>query len=85
MLRFGQKFGEWMQVNLSEEKNHRRREWLEKGPAHGTVEFLREVWHQLPAVRPASLPVMQATESQSHSTKEASESTVEVARKLLFF
>jgi hypothetical protein len=44
MLRFKQKFEEWMQTNLSEESNHRRRELLEKGLGHGTVEFLRSIW-----------------------------------------
>lgn len=48
MLRFEQKFEEWIQANLFEEKNHRRRELLEKGLGHGTVEFLRSVW--FPAV-----------------------------------
>lgn len=48
MLRFDQKYEEWMQAHLSEVSNHRRRELLEKGLGHGTVEFLRTVW--FPAV-----------------------------------
>jgi hypothetical protein len=44
MLRFEQKFEEWLEDQISREKNHRRREILEKGLGHGTVEFLRAVW-----------------------------------------
>jgi hypothetical protein len=44
MSRFEQKFEEWMQTNIVQETNHRRRELLEKGLGHGTVEFLRFVW-----------------------------------------
>lgn len=49
MSRFEQKYEEWMQANLSQETNHRRRELLEKGLGHGTMEFLRSVW--FPTVR----------------------------------
>lgn len=42
---FEQKYEEWLQGNIcSGECNHRRRELLEKGLGHGTVEFLRSVW-----------------------------------------
>ncbi|MGJ7922243.1 transcriptional regulator [Neobacillus sp. LXY-4] len=45
---FEQKYKEWLTLQISEEKNHRRREMLEKGLGHGTVEFLRRIW--FPAV-----------------------------------
>lgn len=45
---FDQKYEEWISLNLKEEENPRRRELLEKGLGHGTVEFLRSVWY--PAV-----------------------------------
>lgn len=48
MLRFEQKFDEWIKYHIYEEKNRRRREILEKGLGHGTVEFLRLIW--FPAV-----------------------------------
>ena len=44
VLRFEQKFEEWMEDNISNEKSHRRREILERGLGHGTIEFLRLVW-----------------------------------------
>lgn len=44
MSRFEQNYEEWLHVNLTGERNHRRRELLEKGLGHGTVEFLRSVW-----------------------------------------
>ena len=34
----------WMQEQLLNEGNHRRRELLEKGLDHGTIEFLRKIW-----------------------------------------
>ncbi|GAE36723.1 helicase [Halalkalibacter akibai JCM 9157] len=43
-MQFEKKYEEWLQKNLLEEKNHRRREILEKGLGHGTVEFLRSIW-----------------------------------------
>lgn len=46
--RFEQKYEDWLQEKISEEKNHRRREILEKGLGHGTVEFLQRIW--FPAV-----------------------------------
>ncbi|RCX20540.1 hypothetical protein DFP94_103271 [Fontibacillus phaseoli] len=45
---FEQKYAEWIDSNVQEETNHRRRELLEKGLGHGTVEFLRAAWY--PAV-----------------------------------
>lgn len=45
---FEQKYREWLSEKISEEKNHRRREILERGLGHGTVEFLRRIW--FPAV-----------------------------------
>ncbi|ANA78839.1 transcriptional regulator [Paenibacillus glucanolyticus] len=44
MSRFVQKYEEWMQLNIEQEENPRRRELLEKGLGHGTVEFLRTIW-----------------------------------------
>lgn len=37
-----------MQKQIEQEKNHRRRELLQKGLSHGTVELLRSIWY--PAV-----------------------------------
>ncbi|QQZ10532.1 transcriptional regulator [Heyndrickxia vini] len=48
MSQFEDKFTKWHQDNISNEKNHRRREILQKGLGHGTIEFLRSVW--FPAV-----------------------------------
>lgn len=44
MSRFEQQYEEWLQANLNMEKNPRRRELLNKGLGHGTIEFLRSVW-----------------------------------------
>ncbi|WP_404454039.1 transcriptional regulator [Virgibacillus necropolis] len=44
MLKFDQEYEKWLLKQIAEEKNHRRRELLEKGLGHGTVEFLRIVW-----------------------------------------
>ncbi|WP_189015657.1 transcriptional regulator [Paenibacillus marchantiophytorum] len=49
MSRFEQAYEEWMNLNIAQEENHRRRELLEKGLGHGTQEFLRLVWY--PVVR----------------------------------
>lgn len=38
----------WLQKHISDEKNPRTRELLQKGLGHGTVEFLRSIW--FPAV-----------------------------------
>lgn len=35
----------WMQKQIDQEKNHRRRELLQKGLSHGTVELLRSIWY----------------------------------------
>ncbi|MGE8207526.1 transcriptional regulator [Heyndrickxia sp. NPDC080065] len=48
MSQFEEKLKKWHQDNIANEKNHRRREILEKGLGHGTIEFLRLVW--FPAV-----------------------------------
>lgn len=44
LVYFNQKFEEWVHENIAKEKNHRRRDLLEKGIGHGTIEFLRRVW-----------------------------------------
>ncbi|SDR90988.1 hypothetical protein SAMN05444162_0320 [Paenibacillaceae bacterium GAS479] len=44
MNRFETAYEEWMQTCIGKEENLRRRELLEKGLGHGTVEFLRTVW-----------------------------------------
>jgi hypothetical protein len=46
---FEQKYEEWLELNIKQEENHRRRELLESGLGHGTLEFLRTVWY--PAVQ----------------------------------
>ncbi|CAH0117677.1 hypothetical protein PAE9249_00137 [Paenibacillus sp. CECT 9249] len=48
MRRFEQTYEDWIQANISKEEKSRRRERLEKGLGHGSVEFLRSVWY--PAV-----------------------------------
>ncbi|WP_441889409.1 transcriptional regulator [Paenibacillus sp. YAF4_2] len=48
-MKFDHAYEEWMKSMIQQEENHRRRELLEKGLDHGTVEFLRSVW--FPAVR----------------------------------
>lgn len=48
MSQFESKYEEWLQANIDLESNHRRRELLNKGLGHGTVEFLRTIW--FPAV-----------------------------------
>lgn len=35
---------QWHQENILNEKKQRRREYLEKGLGHGTIEFLRTIW-----------------------------------------
>lgn len=47
MQLFKEKYEEWMESNISQEKNHRRREWLERGLGHGTVLTL-DRWAFLP-------------------------------------
>lgn len=48
MARFNQQYEEWIITQIREERDPRRRELLEKGLGHGTIEFLRSVW--FPAV-----------------------------------
>ncbi|MEF3312063.1 transcriptional regulator [Paenibacillus sp. GYB004] len=48
MSLFTKAYEEWLQRNMANEKNPRRREFLEKGLTHSTVEFLRSCWY--PAV-----------------------------------
>lgn len=43
MSSFEQKYEEWMQTNIPT-ANFRRRELLEKGLGHGSVELLRTIW-----------------------------------------
>ncbi|QOR65879.1 transcriptional regulator [Cytobacillus suaedae] len=45
MSQFQQEFDIWLNDNIEHEKNHRRREILENGLGHGTVEFLRSIWY----------------------------------------
>lgn len=45
MQPFEQSMNDWLQKNITEEQNHRRRELLEKGLGHGTVQFLRQIWY----------------------------------------
>lgn len=49
MMRFDQAYEEWLKRAVAQEQNHRRRELLNNGLGHGTLEFLRSVW--FPAVR----------------------------------
>ncbi|MDD9267292.1 transcriptional regulator [Paenibacillus sp. GCM10023248] len=44
MSRFEQMYEEWMELNMKQENNPRRREILNKGLGHGTKEFLRAIW-----------------------------------------
>jgi len=48
MSKYEQQIEEWLQSNIVEEHNPRRRELLCKGLGHGTIEFLRTIW--LPGV-----------------------------------
>jgi len=41
---FDKMYEAWLNGQIAGEKNRRRRELLEKGLGHGTVEFLRNVW-----------------------------------------
>lgn len=45
---FDQAYQSWIQKQIGDEANPRRRELLRKGLGHGTIEFLRSVWY--PAV-----------------------------------
>lgn len=44
MSLFNQAYETWMQKQIDQERNSRRRELLSKGLGHGTVEFLRSIW-----------------------------------------
>lgn len=44
MSDFGQKYAAWLQGHIAAERNPRRRELLEKGLGHGSVDFLRTIW-----------------------------------------
>src|SRR5690554_5806134 len=44
-LKFEWEYDKWLQLQIEEEKNHRRRELLKKGLGHGTVELLRSIWY----------------------------------------
>lgn len=48
MNRFESHFDNWLEKQIVEERNPRRRDLLKKGLGHGTVEFLRTIWY--PAV-----------------------------------
>lgn len=48
MKNFDDVFDDWLVKQITEEKNRRRRELLEKGLGHGTKEFLKSIWY--PAV-----------------------------------
>lgn len=48
MGHFEKSLAEWIVRQLEEEINPRRRELLQKGLGHGTLEFLRNIWY--PAV-----------------------------------
>lgn len=49
MSSFEQQYEEWMREHIAEAGNPRRRELLEKGLDHGSLEFLRTIW--FPTVR----------------------------------
>lgn len=42
---FQKEYEFWMQKQIEQENNHRRRELLQKGLSHGTVELLRTIWY----------------------------------------
>ncbi len=42
---FEKEYELWMQKQIEQEKNHRRRELLQKGISHGTLELLRSIWY----------------------------------------
>lgn len=37
-------FEGWIQIQIEQENNHRRRELLQKGLSHGSMELLRTIW-----------------------------------------
>lgn len=42
---FKKEYEMWMHNQIEQETNHRRRELLQKGLSHGTVELLRSIWY----------------------------------------
>lgn len=44
MSLFEKVYKDWLNKQIDEEKNARRREFLSGGLGHGTVEFLRKIW-----------------------------------------
>lgn len=42
---FKKEYELWMQKQIDQENNHRRREFLQKGLSHGSVELLRSIWY----------------------------------------
>ncbi len=48
MKSFDDVFDDWLDKQITEERNKRRQELLEKGLGHGTKEFLKTIWY--PAV-----------------------------------
>jgi hypothetical protein len=44
MSNFVEEYEKWIQDNMTNETNPRRRELLEKGLGHGSIEFLRLIW-----------------------------------------
>lgn len=42
---FQKQYETWMQDQIRGERNHRRRELLEKGLSRGSEDFLREIWY----------------------------------------
>ncbi|QGG55976.1 transcriptional regulator [Paenibacillus sp. B01] len=44
MPNFQTAYDEWLQAEIQDETNPRRRELLEKGLGHGTVAFLKQIW-----------------------------------------
>jgi hypothetical protein len=45
MRAFDEVYQEWLQKQIDEEKSPRRRELLQKGVGHGTLQFLRTIWY----------------------------------------
>lgn len=44
-MRFETEMDAWLTDQIAKEANPRRRELLEKGLGHGTVEFLKKIWY----------------------------------------
>lgn len=44
---FEKEYERWMQMQIAQEDNHRRRELLQKGLSYGSVELLRTIWYPL--------------------------------------